>query len=356
MIKCYTNSVMNSTFELKEIKPLNSSGSVMLVQDAASDKLLVRKVLKVYDESVYKYLTEHHPKGIPDIISVESTSEGLVVIEEYIQGYTLKEILSESGPPEMKRARDVLISICDILTPLHLATPAIVHRDIKPSNILIAVDGSVYLLDFNAATEFKKEKDYDTVLIGTTGYAAPEQYGFKASDPRADVYAIGRVAQELFTGEKSLPENYSGPYKEIITKCLNLDPNNRYANARDLKKALQSGRPNIPTHKWYIPPGFRTRTTWKMVLASVLYVVGFIAFFPVGSKYEPLRDRSDVFAFFVLVVMILFFANYMDIHSHLPLASSRNLPTRIVGVVLYAGLLYLLMAILAVLLGNLGII
>lgn len=77
-----------------------------------------------------------------------------------------------------------MIMLCNILNALHSMTPPIIHRDIKPSNIIITSYNYAMLLDFNAAKQFSGQNESDTVLIGTPGYAAPEQYGFGSSSPK----------------------------------------------------------------------------------------------------------------------------------------------------------------------------
>lgn len=80
------------------------------------------------------------------------------------------------------------------------STPPIVHRDIKPSNIILTEGGRIVLIDLNAARLDDKKSSHDTQLIGTAGFAAPEQYGFAASSPRADLYAAGILMRVLLTG------------------------------------------------------------------------------------------------------------------------------------------------------------
>lgn len=90
-----------------------------------------------------------------------------------------------------------MYELCEILEKLHSANPPIVHRDIKPSNIIITNYDHVILLDFNAAKYFTDPNTSDTILLGTKGYAAPEQYGFGSSTPQTDIYAVGILLKEL---------------------------------------------------------------------------------------------------------------------------------------------------------------
>lgn len=364
------------------LQPLTEKNNSFIVQDSESGKLCVKKTLSIYDLSVYQYLMENKPRGVPRILDYVESSTGLDIYEEYISGQTLSNIISERGPFSVEDGMRLLSGICEILSPLHRANPPIVHRDIKPSNILISDSGEVYLLDFNAATQYSEGKDQDTVLIGTTGYAAPEQYGFQASDPRADVYALGRVSQDIFTGEKSSPENYHGPYKTIIQKCLKLDPDDRFSDAGELLAALlDSEKADSRTeeaagraaeaaaraekekpveksvkHKWYIPPGFRTRTPWKMAIAIPVYIFFTIAMVPLGTKNEPIKTPADVLALLMLVTMALFVFNYMGIQDKLPLSSSSKPLIRVIGIVLYSALIFLFYTVVSGILSDFGII
>ena len=339
------------TMKYTELYNLNKSGTVKLVRDLNTGELFVQKILQVYDLSVYEYLIRHNPDGIPRIHSYEEISDGLLVTEEYINGRTLASIIKENGPVSFDIAMDYLKQVCTILAPLHQNNPPIVHRDIKPSNILITYQGFVYLLDFNAATRYTEEKDQDTVLIGTTGYAAPEQYGFKASDPRSDVYAIGRTAEELFTGEKPLPDNYVGPIPNIIKKSLQLDPDSRYNDAADLLAALNYSNEEhtikSPSSKFFsdenreihknswLPPGFRTKQPWKMIIAGLYYFFWIIALYGALEKDPKKEWIIDIIIVISVILETLFLCNYKDIHSLLPLTRSKNLAVRILGTVFY---------------------
>ena len=339
----------------------------MLMKDESTGKLFVRKTMKIYDISIYDYLYKNRPFGIPIVYSFEEMNGCLIVVEEYINGTTLATKIAEMGPPNYETGLFILKEVCKILSPLHSNNPSIVHRDIKPSNIIITDSGTVYLLDFNAATHFHESKDRDTVLIGTTGYAAPEQYGFKASDSRADVYAIGRTAQELFIGEKPLPEDYHGPLADIIRKCLQMNPEDRYTNASELLSAIQKQTGKFPfaskllfnedvrrIHRAsWLPPGFRTRTPWKIVLSALFYFIFIFSILSNIPKKTPGEFVGDLIAFGFLLCEVFFIFNYKDIQSRLPLTRSQELLSKIIGYVVYILLIYLITVILYNLLDSL---
>ena len=130
------------------------------------------------------------------------------------------------------------MAVCDILIALHSGDQPIIHSDIKPSNVMVTEDDRLYLIDLNAARIMTKEKSRDTRLLGTEGFAAPEQFGFGESTPLSDIFAVGNFMNVLLTGDTnadSLPQN---KLKPVIQKCLELNPKDRYASALQLKKAL----------------------------------------------------------------------------------------------------------------------
>ena len=122
---------------------------------------------------------------------------------EFIEGETLAEYLRQNGTPGLPAA-DVLgiaDQLCDVLDYLHQRTPPIIFRDLKPSNIMVVDSGDLYLIDFGIARLFKPGQTQDTVLAGTAGYAAPEQYGKSQTTVQSDIYSFGATLHELLTGE-----------------------------------------------------------------------------------------------------------------------------------------------------------
>ena len=184
----------------KEIAVLNAEHGVTLVQDTTSGIVYVKKILTIYNAEVYRTLKNHPVPGIPEIIEMVEEDDRLIVIEEYIGGQTLRAILDNGNLFPEEEAVRIVEQVCVIVNDLHSADPPIIHRDIKPSNIICTPDGSIRLLDMNAARKVVTGKSEDTQLIGTVGYAAPEQFGFGASTVQTDIYAIGVLLCELMTG------------------------------------------------------------------------------------------------------------------------------------------------------------
>lgn len=219
---------------------INNRDDILLVKNMVDDMLYVKKILSTYDVSVYEYLMGHPVPHMPKIVGVYESDNNLIVIEEYIDGQTLLDIL-DAGSIETEKAVYIARSISFIAKELHNLDNPIIHRDIKPSNIIVDSKGEAYLLDINVAKWFKEGEAEDTQLLGTQYYAAPEQlgYGFSASSEKSDIYAIGMILNVMVTGKFPKEEKAPEPIWAIVEKCINLNPDDRYTD-EELISALDS--------------------------------------------------------------------------------------------------------------------
>lgn len=220
------------------IEPVNECENVTLCRNEEDDGWYVQKLLFTYDKSIYQYLTEHPVSNMPKIYKAYESDNALIVIEEYIEGTTLADMLFD-GRLSQESAVYIAKELCLILKELHGLQPPIVHRDVKPSNIIIKENGEVYLLDVNAAKWYDPEKTDDTRHLGTHYYAAPEQagYGLSASSTKADIYAVGVLLNVMITGNYPKEERAPGSIWNVIERCISLDADRRYT-ADELIKAL----------------------------------------------------------------------------------------------------------------------
>ena len=134
---------------------------------------------------------------------------------------------------------EITAQLCAILEDFHSCDPAIMNRDIKPSNIKISPDGIVKLLDMNAAKWSNTDAAKDTMLLGTQGYAAPEQYGFGPSIVLSDIYSVGVLMNVMLTGELPNKRIAGGRLNTIIRKCIELSPSGRYQSISQLQSVLE---------------------------------------------------------------------------------------------------------------------
>ncbi len=223
----------------KEIAILNEDHKVYIVQHIETKKIYVKKCLSIYNREVYVQLYKYPVEHIPRIYAIYENDDTLTIIEEYISGETLQDILDIGVEFSEKEVIDYAVKLCNILSSLHNQNPAIIHRDIKPSNIVLTEDNSIILLDLNAARLWRDEKDRDTRLLGTEGYAAPEQFGFGNSSRQTDIYAIGNLIKTLLRVESSPDSHISAKLGKVIEKCLEMNPKDRYQSANQLSKNLR---------------------------------------------------------------------------------------------------------------------
>lgn len=317
----------------KQIAVLNEDHGVYLVQHQKSRNIYVKKTLSVYNLAVFQYLQDNHIRGIPQIIEVIENENTLTVIEEYISGRTVQSFLDDGNLFSEPDAVRIVVELCRILSVLHAQTPAIVHRDIKPSNIMLTPDGDVRLIDMNAAKQFNNEKHEDTALIGTVGYAAPEQYGFGTSGVQADIYAVGVLLNVMLLGKppkEVLPEGKIG---KTIKKCTMIDPKDRYSSVAelvlDLDKDASSALPGIKPSPFsrYMIPGFRTSNPSNMVSA----VAGYSLIMLLGLTLTVQNARSDASlwidrVFFIVICLSIVFItfNYRDTWRILQIDRIKN--------------------------------
>lgn len=182
----------------------------------------------------YEKLYEINCENLPTVFDVIDLEDGQIVLEEYIDGVTVAQVM-ETGSYRYAGAKKVLRSVCSALTVLHGL--GIVHRDVKPENIIIDKKGRVVLIDFNAS-RVVKPCGKDTVVMGTVGYASPEQLGVSQSDERTDVYSAGILLNVMLTGKHPAEEIAKGRGGRIVKKCTNINPYDRYDSAEKLAKAL----------------------------------------------------------------------------------------------------------------------
>lgn len=191
-----------------------------------------------------------HP-SIVDIVDIEKTEDFIYVVMDHVEGQPLDKVVREQGPQSEEDVQRWMLQICDAIGYLHRQNPPVIYRDMKPNNIMLHPDGYVKLIDLGVAREYKDEARKDTIAFGTTGYAAPEQYGKAQTDARTDIYGIGATMWHLLAGETPpvefpLPnvreKNLSvgeGFADVIIPQCTQLDREERYQTCDELAADLE---------------------------------------------------------------------------------------------------------------------
>ena len=218
---------------VKALRNDDNKSAVVLRHKNLDTEIVVREFGG--DTAVYEKLKKINHPNLPKIYSAEKCDSRCKVVEEYINGITVAEVLA-GGLYTPKGMSEVIRGVCSALDTLHSLN--IIHRDIKPENVMIDSLGTVKLIDFDAARVFKSYQAQDTSFIGTAGFAAPEQYGINQTDPRSDIFALGILMNVMLTGEHPSKQLYKGRFTKTIEKCINLDPNKRFANVKELIRNL----------------------------------------------------------------------------------------------------------------------
>ena len=194
-----------------------------------NQKVYVRKCLfnAAYPVEAVRGLKQ---RNLSHIIHAVRSENKTYLIEEYFEGEALDNILRSKGYLDEQRVISIAEQVCEALLYLHQHN--LVHRDVKPANILLQSNGHIRLIDLGSARLCSAREAGDTVVIGTQGYAAPEQYGLQSTDFRADVYALGVTMKEL------LGAGYEGRLNDVIDGCTRFIRGYRYDSIAKVKRAL----------------------------------------------------------------------------------------------------------------------
>ena len=365
-----------------EIKTI-LEGKVYIVSHEITNQLYIKKVLHRENLSVYKVLKEMKSQNRPEVVEYFPINDKLIVIEELVNGRTVENILEIESIAKDEAIR-IMIGICDGLLDIHRRDNPIIHRDIKPSNIIINSDGVIKLIDFDAARVVNELNNRDTRLIGTSGYASPEQFGFAQTDIRSDIYSMGVLLNYLLVKKLPSEELVSGEIGEIIKKAIQIDRGYRYQDVEEFKKALllinlkpkKDSRSNVlntqklslekpkdkkepegymtfgiqsqnkdeknkkerkytrssldMTLERYLRKivGFRSFKVYKMILASCWYLIAFLGFLVYSTSHQ-ISDISLVIYFAILPTFI--FGGGFGINKYLPLMKSKTIWKKIIG-------------------------
>jgi len=259
-----TGSVLAGRYVIERVLGQGGMGAVYLASDShIPEKQWAIKELWDYGDPATRKLIQDQFKRESSILatldhynlpritdfSVYNNREYLVM--DYIEGETLEEKIKKSGHPlDINFAMSALKQLIDVLEYLHGQDPPVIFRDLKPANIMITPDDKVKLIDFGIARIFQSGKQKDTVVMGTPGYASPEQYGTSQSDVRSDIYGLGATIYYVLTGldPADNPFHFDSPSKHnpkipprlenSILKCVQMDPDNRFANVGEIKTYL----------------------------------------------------------------------------------------------------------------------
>lgn len=224
--------------QYQTIIPIKESkkGNVCLAKVEGYDFPVIVKELKCRSRELFEILQELESEYIPQIYAIEESPEGLLIVEEYIEGELLSNCLTGDCRDETAWL-DIAVQLCQALSELHNLVPPVIHRDIKPSNIIINSQKRVKLIDFDSSRLYKEEAEADTRLLGTERYAPPEQYGFSQTDNRSDIYSLG-VVFGMFPAFTS--KTRQERWKQMVEKCTLFAPESRFQSAEEILVEIEN--------------------------------------------------------------------------------------------------------------------
>jgi len=261
-------------------------GEVFLAEDARLDRKVAVKFLNEElgkdPDKLSRFIQEakaasalNHP-NIITVFEIGSSNDAHYIATEFIDGITLREMLDKKGI-SLIHALDVTLQIADALAAAHNA--GIIHRDIKPENVMIRHDGRIKVLDFGLAKLSRETLDSieatrphfvtrSGVIVGTVAYMSPEQARARKIDTRSDIFSLGILMFELFTGKRPFAGETTlelvssilkdeppllrevdpampGQLERIVSKTLRKDLKHRYQDIRDLEIDIEDLRDEI---------------------------------------------------------------------------------------------------------------
>ncbi len=196
-------------------------------------------------------LSELEHPHLPHIYEHFTYPEHWYLVMDFIEGETLEEYLQKQpdGHLSVTETLQVGIQLCEVLGYLHSQHPPIIFRDVKPANVMRTVTGHLYLIDFGIARRFQPGQKHDTIVLGSPGYAPPEQYGRAQTTVQSDIYSLGATLHflltskdpsEAFASPASSPmQEVPGELQHLLEQMLEWDASKRPESMSVVKLALQ---------------------------------------------------------------------------------------------------------------------
>ncbi len=239
---------------------------IKLLGQGGTAEVYLAEHIKLNTLRAIKHISKHHPlyklqlkeaqilkdlkhSCIPIVYDIEEDEDGSYIVEQYLEGVTLKEYVAERNHLNDDIIIHFALQLCDLIKYLHSVKRPVLYLDLKPDNIIVT-NKTIKLIDFGSAM-FRDEADNKAEFYGTVGYAAPELYNNNGLDERCDVYGIGMLLYFMATGKalsargektEHIDVINSGTKKlrRIISRCLRYNPSQRYASVAGLEQQLSA--------------------------------------------------------------------------------------------------------------------
>lgn len=238
--ECLKESEDSSTFLVKE----TVTGILCVLKWGRNRQAeFLRNEMEIMEKMADRKLS-----GVPKAYRIFEENGEVYLVREYIEGMSLAQMVLQKGGISEAEICRISRKICQTAEQFQNPDEPMIHRDIKPENIVVTPGGEVVFIDFGTMRSYKKDGSRDTFVVGTRGTAAPEQYGYIQTDQRTDVYAIGQTM--LYMVSESYEMNQlsecavSRRMKKIIEKACSFEPDKRYGDAAQLRRAVEKCQAN----------------------------------------------------------------------------------------------------------------
>ena len=238
--ECLKESEDSSTFLVKE----TATGILCVLKWGRNRQTeFLRNEMEIMEKMADRKLS-----GVPKAYRIFEENGEVYLVREYIEGMSLAQMVLQKGGISEAEICRISRKICQTAEQFQNPDEPMIHRDIKPENIVVTPGGEVVFIDFGTMRSYKKDGSRDTFVVGTRGTAAPEQYGYIQTDQRTDVYAIGQTM--LYMVSESYEMNQlsecavSRRMKKIIEKACSFEPDKRYGDAAQLRRAVEKCQAN----------------------------------------------------------------------------------------------------------------
>ena len=251
----YLPEDMQEHWTVYECLKESEDSSTFLVKETATGILCVlkwgrnRQAEFLRNEmEIMKKMADRKLSGIPKAYRIFEENGEVYLVREYIEGMSLAQMVLQKGGISEAEICRISRKICQTAEQFQNPDEPMIHRDIKPENIVVTPGSEVVFIDFGTMRSYKKDGSRDTFVVGTRGTAAPEQYGYTQTDQRTDVYAIGQTM--LYMVSESYEMNQlsecavSRRMKKIIEKACSFEPDKRYGDAAQLRRAVEKCQAN----------------------------------------------------------------------------------------------------------------
>ena len=262
-------------WQFREIGQINKN--TVVVYNDYLQRQMILKILPRQNLPVLKDIMKIKHPNLMEIYDVMDDGINCNCLCEFVFGNNLDKIVYTKMGVDPKTAEKWMVQLCKGVEELHNRN--IIHRDITPNNVMVDYEGNIKLIDFNISRERKQSASRDTTVMGTAGYASPEQFGFTQTGFGADIYAMGVLLNSMLTGKMPNEKLCSGKYASIVKKATQIKEEDRYSNVYQMELALQgNGNEKLSFADKFLLnlPGFRSNKTSHKVIAIIGYVLYFI--------------------------------------------------------------------------------